>query len=188
MFALSHEKLFATLLPLHSPLTQFKLYVPVTATVQEATAVILASVFVALAGLEVDATSVIHPVDAVSVQKCKDASTMITFPVNSLLAMIGGFCNVPGECICRENYFGAHCEVGWLFIHILTHHINHPFSVCAQISFHVTEMLVVPALKECSALMMDREATYVTVQLAPLMWNVKLNVIPVHVCINPPVL
>jgi hypothetical protein len=54
------------------------------------------------------------------------------------------------------------------------------------ISFHVTEMVVVPALKECSALMMDREAICVTVQLACR--NVKLNAIPIHVCINPHVL
>ena len=58
--------------------------------------------------------------------------------------------------------------------------------ICAQISFHVTEMVVVPALKECSALMMDREATCVTVLL--MCRNVKLNVIPIHVCINPHVL
>ena len=60
-------------LPLSYPsipsLTQFKLCVTTTATVvQEATALFLASVFVALAGLEVDATSVSHLVDAVSVQ------------------------------------------------------------------------------------------------------------------------
>ena len=28
------------------------------------------------------------------------------------LANDGGFCNVPGECICRHGYAGALCDVG----------------------------------------------------------------------------
>ncbi|CAI8025224.1 Delta-like protein B [Geodia barretti] len=146
LFALSHEKLFATLLPLHS--------LP-------------------------------HSIQAVCASNCNSAGGYCRNPGQCLCrsgwtgigchqcqpssgcSMIGGFCNVPGECICRENYFGAHCEVDLIPCD------RNAGGPCSQGMLCTND---------------GQGATYVTVQLAPLMWNVKLNVIPIHVCINPPVL
>ena len=27
-------------------------------------------------------------------------------------ASTGGYCNLPGECICRSGYSGSNCDVG----------------------------------------------------------------------------
>ena len=44
------------------------------------------------------------------------------YTYNITAASVGGYCNVPGECICRHGYFGAHCEVGESHSHASYHH------------------------------------------------------------------
>ena len=67
-FLLYNRKLvaFNSLVFVSTSLTLFKLCVPATATVKEATALLLVSVFVTLAGVEVDVVSASLLLDAVS--------------------------------------------------------------------------------------------------------------------------
>ena len=40
----------------------------------------------------------------------EQAMTVCSLP--SRLASVGGYCNVPGECLCQSGYMGMNCEVG----------------------------------------------------------------------------
>ncbi len=43
----------------------------------------------------------------------------------STLATVGGYCSLPGECICSTGYQGANCEIGKGFVVLRNSHVCH---------------------------------------------------------------
>ena len=109
---------FSTLFLLPPSLSlSLQLCVPGTATVEEDTATLQTSVSVARAGAAGDVNNASLPRAAVSVSYYfRTPSVHLVLKCFFLfLAELGGYCNVPGECICRDGYSGANCEIGKCF-------------------------------------------------------------------------